>query len=209
MKNKLLWICLAIVFALVFASCEMDDRPSGDDDDEDSGPSIMTIQDEREAESVADAIDDTIDDIEFSSSSSSISRDTAYSDDVIQGDSGTVTISGSSGGSGTSSPDRISSSSNIDITLTFSDYRDNMYDITITGTIEYYKYSSSTQSGAYNYSSSYDKSISGSDVHIEMDASNEDYTIVDDISLNVSDYNDNQFMLEGSVTSSSGITYRF
>lgn len=167
------------------------------------------VADEWEADWVASLIDNITGDIDIPTTSKSVKADSFYAvltDYVVSGVTGSVTINGTNERDYSSSSSSVSDTHTVDVTFDFSNYSDGFNDATLTGTIDYYVYHSS-YSTAYSYSDTYNKSISGSGVNIVCPSSDDEYTIDDTISFNLSDKNDNEFIIEGSVTNGNGETF--
>lgn len=177
-----------------------------------------TIPDEWEADYVAQDIDDMVTGIDLPSTSTSTSTTTSaskassfsrtYTDEVISGTTGTVTINGTNVRDYSSTSSSVSDTHTIDVTLEFSNYSDGG-DLTMTGTVSYYEYHHSYQSGASSYSSSFSKSITSDNAHIVCPMSDSEGTIVDDVSFNISDKDGNQYSIEGNITNGNGETFSF
>jgi hypothetical protein len=201
MNKKILNIVLCLLICASLSACGSSSDSSTDGTN--ASTSGQTIPDKWEAESVADFVDNICGSINYPTTSKASSFNADYTDYILDGTTGSVMVNGTNERNYSSTSSSVNDTTTLDVTLTFSNYSDSTYEGTISGTVSYYVYHSS-YSTAYSYSDSFNKGITGSNVHIEVPANDYDFTIVDDISISLSDKDDNQYMVEGSITSSSG-----
>lgn len=118
---------------------------------------------------------------------------------------GTCLVNGTTTRSYSSSSSSVNDRLTINITIKFTDWNTDSgsYIRKISGTVTYYCYTSSTQSGL-SYFSSLSKSISGNGLNVFDDSEK----VEDTISINVSDYDDNDYMVTGTITGTKG-TFSF
>jgi hypothetical protein len=172
------------------------------------------IQDEEEAEYIAESVVDTACETVCGKLPS---QSQSFSNHRIDGSyGGYAIVNGTKSSTYNSGYSSVSSSSTIDISIQFDNWivrdEEDSYG-KIHGTVDYYYYhwSSTSASGGYSYyNSSLSKSIknsAGYTVNVECYVKSYDevrYNISDSITFSISDWNDNPYMLTGTVTGSKG-----
>lgn len=185
MKKVTLFMLAALL--LMNCACEKNDAS---DESEVINSKKGLIRDKYDAGGVANAFNSLMENIEDNTSSSA-----TYSSNVITAaNGGTATLTG------TRSKENISAYTTCyksRLTITFNNYQYQNYNV--TGTVNY-------KQDRYT-SSSYHliKQVDGSGIKVEIP--NGEYTISDVVTIYLMDKNDNQYILTGNVTSSSGILY--
>lgn len=202
MRRKRLLQILGSTVALLIAVSACDEAGTGGVAD-----STTTVTDKWEAQSVARGIDAAAGNVRLPHPSTT-NWNESYNDLVVPGTNGTVRVTGSYTRSYTSTSSFNSNTVTVDVTFQFIDYYYSPHGLTMTGFLEYYTRSYRSTTG-YSSSSSFRKTAEGSSIIIQKPHSDEDYMTQDTVSVRFSDKNGNQFMVTGTLTSSTGEVFSF
>jgi hypothetical protein len=205
-KSNFWRLFLLLLSALILPAC-------GGDGDDDGGPTggITSVDDKYKSYEIAYHVEDkSVNEVIKGAGSTGSSP---YNKKVVNGITGTATITGSYTYTTSSSSNCVSSTSTKNITeIVFNNYQVKVgnTEVTLTGTITYYDYYYSQQCGL-NYSSSCSTSIrSVNPVKVKivfyMTYKTEGYE--DTVSFNASAGTCTS-TLKGSLTASNGVTYSF
>jgi hypothetical protein len=195
---------------LAIASCGSNSATTGNASG--SASASNPISDEWQADSVASSINSLCGSIDYPTTSKTTkasSFDATYTDYEVSGYTGTANINGDYERDYSSSSSSVSDVKTLDVTLELSNFSSDEDGCTVTGTLDFYVYSSSYTYGATGYSSSFSKSITGNNLAIECPDSDSDGTIVDNVDVSISDKDGNQYSIEGSITNADGDTFYF
>jgi|GEM_PF-3366874 len=200
MKTK--FMCSAGRTTLLFCIFLFFSCGSASDSKNGSGP----ISDEWQAESIAKCVNTACSQVrsnlpaDFESSYTHTLSDNFYTNP----NGGSCIVTGTTHRTYSVSGSSVSDTLDIDITIIFTDWNTNSGDIPrkLNGVITYSDHSTSYSTSS-SYSSSLSKSISGSGINIIDLVEN----IEDIFSLNVTDYDNNDFMVTGWVSGTNGTFY--